>query len=154
MPLKELVLGCDFTAVKLMKEVRNLLEQQAVPYTLIGVEDESDETAYPLIARQVAEAIITSGYQKEGILICGTGIGMSISANKFPGIYAAICHDGYSAERARLSNSANVICMGARVIGPEHAKKVLGAWLNTEFQGGRSQAKLDIIRSIEEKLFR
>ncbi len=154
MPAKELILGCDFAAVKLMKVVRKLLEDQAIAYTFIGVEDESDETAYPLIARQVAEAIIASGYQKEGILICGTGIGMSISANKFPGIYAAICHDGYSAERARLSNSTNVLCMGARVIGPEHAKKVLSAWLKTEFQGGRSQAKLDLIRSFEQELYR
>ena len=154
MPAKELILGCDFAAVELMKVVRKLLEDQAIAYTFIGVEDESDETAYPLIARQVAEAIIASGYEKEGILICGTGIGMSISANKFPGIYAALCHDGYSAERARLSNSSNVLCMGARVIGPEHAKKILSAWLRTEFQGGRSQAKLDLIRSFEQELYR
>jgi ribose 5-phosphate isomerase B len=79
---------------------------------------------------------------------------MSITANKFPGIYAAVCHDNYSAERARLSNNSNVICMGARVIGPELAKKVLGEWLNLEFSGGRSQSKVDTIKKIEEKTFK
>ena len=76
------------------------------------------------------EKIIASDYGKEGILICGTGIGMAITANKFPGIYAAVCHDNYSAERARLSNNSNVLCMGARIIGPELAKKVLREWLS------------------------
>jgi ribose 5-phosphate isomerase B len=77
---------------------------------------------------------------------------MAITANKFPGIYAAVCHDNYSAERARLSNNTNVICMGARIIGPELAKKVMKEWLSLEFQGGSSQSKVDTIKDIEKGL--
>jgi ribose 5-phosphate isomerase B len=151
---KELVLGCDNAAVGLMQEIRKFLNEQSIPYTYVGVENEGDETYYPRVAEKVAEEIIASNYQKEGVLICGTGIGMSITANKFPGIYAAVCHDNYSAERSRLSNNANVICMGARVIGPELAKKILAEWLNLEFKGGRSQAKVDTIKEIEEKMYK
>jgi ribose 5-phosphate isomerase B len=151
---KELVLGCDNAAVSLMQEIRKFLDDQAIPYTYVGVENDADDTYYPRVAQKVAEEIIASGYQKEGVLICGTGIGMSITANKFPGIYAAVCHDNYSAERSRLSNNANVICMGARVIGPELAKKVLAEWLDLEFKGGRSQAKVDTIKEIEEHTFK
>ena len=151
---KELVLGCDNAAVGLMDEIRKYLDEQKVPYRFLGVEGEKDETYYPLVAQKVAEEIIASGYEKEGILICGTGIGMSITANKFPGIYAAVCHDSYSAERARLSNNSNVICMGARVIGPELAKKVLHEWLSLEFKGGRSQSKVDTIKEIEKQVYK
>lgn len=154
MQQKELVIGCDNAAVGLMHEIRKFLDEQGIQYQFVGVDRDTDDTYYPLIAQKVAEEIIASGYQKEGLLICGTGIGMSITANKFPGIYAAVCHDNYSAERARLSNNSNVICMGARVIGPELAKKVLTEWLNLEFKGGRSQAKVDTIKNIEEKVFK
>jgi ribose 5-phosphate isomerase B len=154
MPHKELVLGCDNAAVGLMREIRNFLDEQSIPYTFVGVETENDATYYPLVAQKVAQQIIDSNYQKEGLLICGTGIGMSITANKFPGIYAAVCHDNYSAERARLSNNSNVICMGARVIGPELAKKILAEWLSLEFKGGRSQSKIDTIKNIEEQTFK
>ena len=151
---KELVLGCDNAAVGLMQEIRKYLDEQSIPYTYLGVESEADDTYYPRVAQKVAEEIIASDYQKEGVLICGTGIGMSITANKFPGIYAAVCHDNYSAERSRLSNNANVLCMGARVIGPELAKKILAEWLNLEFKGGRSQSKVDTIKEIEEKMYK
>ena len=151
---KELILGCDNAAVGLMKEIREFLDHEKVPYTSVGVEDASDETFYPRIAQRVSEAIIASGYTKEGLLICGTGIGMAITANKHPGIYAAVCHDNYSAERARLSNDTNVICMGARIIGPELAKKVLAEWLSLEFKGGRSQPKVDVIKEIEKRVYK
>ena len=154
MTKKELVLGCDNAAVGLMAEVRKYLDDHKIAYTYVGVESESDGCYYPLIAQRVAEEIIASGYTKEGILICGTGIGMSITANKFPGIYAAVCHDNYSAERARLSNNANVLCMGARIIGPELAKKVLAEWLDLEFQGGRSLPKVAEIQKIEERMYK
>lgn len=137
-----------------MREVRKFLDEHEIPYTFLGVESESDDSYYPLIAQWVAEEIITSGYTKEGILICGTGIGMAITANKFPGIYAAVCHDNYSAERARLSNNSNVLCMGARIIGPELAKKVLAEWLSLEFQGGRSAPKVAEIKKIEERMYK
>jgi len=151
---KTLVIGCDNAAATLKNEIKNFLSQQGLTVEDLGVESEADQTAYPLIAQKVCEAIIQSGYRKEGILICGTGIGMAITANKFPGIYAAVCHDSYSAERARLSNNSNIICMGARIIGPELAKKVLKEWLNLEFKGGRSVDKLAKIKEIERKTFK
>lgn len=148
---KELVLGCDNAAVDLMREVRAFLAEQGAKLTFLGVDSVADDTAYPSVAQRVAEEIVRSGYRKEGILICGTGIGMSITANKYPGIYAAVCHDAYSAERARLSNNTNVLCMGARVVGPELAKKIVKEWLYLEFKEGRSTPKLQEIAEIEKR---
>jgi ribose 5-phosphate isomerase B len=149
---KNIVIGCDNAAVSLKRVITKLLDEMGYRYEDVGVNDETDQTYYPNVAKLVCEKIIESGYSKEGILICGTGIGMSITANKFPGIYAAVCHDSYSTERARLSNNANVICMGARVIGPELAKKIMKEWLSQEFRGGASQAKVDRIAEIEHSL--
>jgi ribose 5-phosphate isomerase B len=154
MTVKHLVLGCDSAAVDLMAEIRLFLDKEQIPHTFIGVENTQDDTSYPLVAQRVAEEIMASQYTKDGILICGTGIGMAITANKFPGIYAAVCHDNYSAERARLSNNTNVICMGARIVGPELAKKVLKEWLDLEFIDGRSTPKVAEIRKIEEKMYK
>jgi ribose 5-phosphate isomerase B len=119
----------------------------------VGVTDERDDTMYPLVAERLVAEIIESGYSKEGILICGTGIGMAITANKFPGIYAAVCHDIYSAERAKLSNNANVITLGAKVVGPELAKRIVLEWLNLEFKPGSSSPKVEKIREFERKNF-
>ena len=145
------VVGCDNAAVELKQELLGVLKAQGLEYEDVGVASTADDTMYPSVAEQVCQRIIDSGYKKEGILVCGTGIGMAITANEFPGIYAAVCHDNYSAERARLSNNTNVICMGARIIGPELAKKVLAEWLQLKFQGGRSQAKVDKIQELESR---
>lgn len=150
----ELVIGCDNAAVTLKNEIKEFLSKEGFVFTDVGVNSSDDETIYPLVAEKVAKEIMLSKYQKNGILICGTGIGMAIAANKFPGIYAAVCHDNYSAERARLSNNSNVICMGARIIGPELAKKVLKEWLTLEFKGGRSLPKVEKIKEIEGNFFR
>ena len=154
MAQKPIVIGCDDAAIGLKNAIKDLLDEQGVPYEDVGVEAEGDSTVYPSVAAKVAQMIIDSNFAKDGILICGTGIGMSITANKFPGIYAALCHDAYSAERARLSNNANVLCMGARVIGPELAKKVVREWLQLEFKEGRSSAKLQVIRELEKRLLK
>ncbi len=106
---------------------------------------------YPDIAVEVARAI-KAGKHERGILICGTGIGMSISANKVPGIRAAQCHDTYSAERARKSNNAQIISLGARVIGVELAKTIVSAWLESEFDGGNSAPKVERIGYYEQHL--
>lgn len=151
MAKKEIVIGCDNAAVELKNVLIGLLKEEGYKFENVGVDSADDPTEYPLVAQQVAEKIIASKYQKEGILVCGTGIGMSITANKFPGIYAAVCHDSYSAERARLSNNSNVICMGARIIGPELAKKTLREWLSLEFTGGRSLSKVQRIMEIEKR---
>ncbi|HEX2953871.1 MAG TPA: ribose 5-phosphate isomerase B [Bacillota bacterium] len=148
-----LVVGCDNAAVDLKREILAFLSEEGYTFEDIGVNAAEDATIYPLVAEKVARAIIESGYEKQGILICGTGIGMAITSNKFPGIYAAVCHDSYSAERAKLSNNANVICMGARIIGPELAKKVLKEWLSLEFTGGRSLDKVAKIKELEGSTF-
>jgi len=150
MALKPIVIGCDNAAVELKNMVLGVLKEEGRTFENVGVDSAEDQTEYPVIAQRVAEKIIASNYEKEGILICGTGIGMAITANKFPGIYAAVCHDNYSAERARLSNNSNVCCMGARIIGPELAKKVLREWLSLEFKGGRSLSKVEKIAAIEK----
>ena len=105
---------------------------------------------YPDIALNVAERV-ASGECERGILVCGTGIGMCITANKVPGVRAALCHDTYSAERARKSNDAQVITMGARVIGPELAKAIIDAWLVSEFAGGGSTVKVEKMNRVDEK---
>jgi ribose 5-phosphate isomerase B len=154
MPSKPIVIGCDNAAVELKNVLIGLLKEEGLAFEDVGVNNAEDQTEYPEVARRAADKIIASNYQKEGILVCGTGIGMSITANKFPGIYAAVCHDNYSAERARLSNNSNMICMGARIIGPELAKKVLREWLHLEFKGGRSLSKVEKIVAIEKQNYK
>ncbi|HEY8438257.1 MAG TPA: RpiB/LacA/LacB family sugar-phosphate isomerase [Candidatus Limnocylindrales bacterium] len=108
------------------------------------------EIDYPDVAEQVAMAI-RDGRSDRAILICGTGIGMAIAANKVPGVRAALAHDVYSAERARKSNNAQILTLGARVIGPESAKTVVHAWLESEFAGGASTRKVEKIDRLEER---
>lgn len=108
------------------------------------------EVDYPDVAERVAEAI-RGGRSDRGILICGTGIGMAIAANKVPGVRAAQAHDVYSAERARKSNNAQILTLGARVIGPESAKTVVHAWLESEFAGGASTRKVEKLERLDER---
>jgi len=103
---------------------------------------------YPDVARAVAEAV-ASGQEERAILVCGTGIGMAMTANKIPGVRAAQAHDVYSAERARKSNDAQVLALGARVIGPELAKSVVDAFLAADFAGGASTRKVEKMRRID-----
>lgn len=146
---KQIVIGCDNAGVGLKEEIKKFIEKQGYDVMDAGVGDPQDNTYYPLIARKVANQIIASGYSIQGILICGTGIGMAMTANKFPGIFAAVCHDNFSAERAKLSNDANVLCMGARVIGPELAKKITGEWLSLTFADGSSTPKVKAMHQID-----
>jgi ribose 5-phosphate isomerase B len=105
-----------------------------------GVDD--DSRAYPSIAFEVAENV-RDGVYPRAILLCGTGIGVAIAANKVPGVYAATCHDTYSAQRARRSNNAQILTMGARVLGPELALAIVDAWMESEFEGGGSMSKVE-----------
>ena len=150
MARKPIIIGCDNAAVELKNVVIGTMKEEGIPFEDVGVNSPDDDRISGRRPRAM-EKIIASDYSKEGILICGTGIGMSITANKFPGIYAAVCHDNYSAERARLSNNSNVLCMGARIIGPELAKKILREWLSLEFKGGRSLSKVQKIAAIEQE---
>ena len=107
-----------------------------------------DEQDYPDVAAAVAEAVARNEFQR-AVLICGTGLGMAITANKIPGVRAATVHDAYSAERARKSNDAQIITMGSRVIAPQAAEKVLDHWLASEFEGGRSAPKVEKMKAID-----
>jgi ribose 5-phosphate isomerase B len=152
--MKVVVIGCDNAAMALKQEIISVLEACKVHYQDVGVFSADDPELYPNVGAQVCQQIIASGYQKRGILLCGTGIGMAITANKFPGIYAAVCHDIYSTRRACLSNDTNVMTMGARVIGAELAKILVREWLALEFKPGSSSPKLERIRQIERLEFK
>lgn len=150
--MKKYIIGCDCAAVELKDKLKNLLEENNIEVEDIGVKDRKDTTYYPDVAKILCDKIIKSNYEKRGILVCGTGIGMAISANKFNGIRAAVCHDAYSGERAVLSNDANVFCFGERVIGVESAKKILREIINLEFIDGTSTPKIEAINKLEHKI--
>lgn len=142
-----IIVGADHIGLPLKNVVRDHLLSHGVDVVDFGVNSETP-VEYPEIAHQVALAVV-SGQFDRGVLVCGTGIGMAIVANKIPGVRAAQCHDPYSAERARGSNDAQIITLGSRVIGPEAAKKVIDAWLAMEFQGGTSGPKVARINDID-----
>ena len=148
---KTIVIGCDNAAVDMKKSLMEFLGEKGFTLENMGCDSLDDRTNYPSVAERVCREIIKSGFSKRGILLCGTGIGMALTANKFKGIRAAVCHDGFSAERSVLSNNCNVMCMGARVIGPELAKKIAGEWISLEFAGGPSLQKILEIADIEDR---
>ena len=154
MSKKTIVIGCDNAAVNLKNIIKNYVESLGYPVEDVGCFSSDDPTYYPYVAKKLCDEIIASNYEKEGILICGTGIGMAMTANKCPGIRAAVCHDKFSAERAKLSNDGNVLCMGERVIGPELAKKITKEWLSLEFVDGSSTPKVAAIKEVEAGNFK
>ncbi len=151
MDKKVIVIGSDDAGLELKNIIIELIQTRGYIVEDLGVTDKNDKTMYPLIAKRVCEKIIDSGYAKQGILICGTGIGMALVANKFPGIYAAVCHDPYSAERSKRSNNCNLMCMGARVIGVELAKKLTNEWLSYDTVDEKSRPKVDAIVQIDKE---
>jgi ribose 5-phosphate isomerase B len=150
--LMSIAIGCDEAAFDLKEIVKAHLIEVGEEVEDYGVYD-TKPSLYPDIAVKVALEI-QKGRHDRGILMCGTGIGVCIAANKVPGIRAATCHDTYSAERARKSNNAQILTMGARVIGPELAKTVVDAWLKSEFQGGGSTAKVNKIIEYEQQFLK
>jgi ribose 5-phosphate isomerase B len=139
--MKKIAIGCDPNAAALKEIIKEHLEQLGYEHEDYG----SDDTVYANVAIKVAEAVARGDHDR-GILICGTGIGVSIAANKVPGAYAALCSDTYSAERARKSNNANIMTMGSQVIGPELAKTLVRTWMRSEYTpGGRSEPKVQRI---------
>ena len=144
-----IAVGSDDIGFPLKAVLVEYLDELGIEHVDYGARD-ATPVDYPDVAAQVAE-VIAGGEFERGILVCGTGLGMAIAANKVPGVRAATCHDVYSAERARKSNDAQVITMGSRVIGSESAKAVLHAWLESEFQGGNSARKVDKINSLDAR---
>jgi ribose 5-phosphate isomerase B len=147
--MQTIVIGCDNAAVPMKTMLIKFLESKGINVENVGCDSADDPTNYPSIAKRACEKIIESGYKKRGILVCGTGIGMCMTANKFKGIRAAVCHDNFSAERSILSNNGNVLCMGERVIGHELAKKIVAEWITLEFKDGSSTPKVNEIIAIE-----
>ena len=123
------------------------LDEIGVEYKDFGA-DKGEIVLYPDVAKTVAEAVAAGEFER-GILVCGTGIGMAITANKVPGIRAAVCHDPFSTERSRKSNDAQIMCMGERVIGVELAKYLVDIWLKCDFAGGGSAPKVERIMEVE-----
>jgi len=143
-------IGSDHVGFELKEEIKKFLKEKGINYKDYGCYS-PERTDYPIYAEKVAKAII-SGECEKGILICGTGIGMSIAANKFKGIRAAVCSDCYSAKMSRLHNNANILALGSRVVGLELAKTIVEVWLYSEYEGGRHQKRLDLISQFESSI--
>jgi len=141
-----IVIGCDHAAVELKKAVMKHLDDLHLEYLDMGTDGEACD--YPDIAEKVCGKI-TSGEAGKGILLCGTGVGMSIAANKIKGIRAAVCSDCFSVRYTRKHNDANILCMGARVLGEGLALELTDIFLETEFEGGRHQRRVDKITKLE-----
>jgi ribose 5-phosphate isomerase B len=142
-----IAIGCDHNGLAL-KEVllKDVLREHRVRDFGVFTQEPVD---YPDIAVAVAQAVASGEYER-GILICGTGIGMAIAANKVKGIRAAACSDVYSAKMSRRDNDANILCFGGRVIGPGLASEIVTVWLNEPFAGGRHQRRVEKIRALEQ----
>ncbi len=141
-----IAIGCDHGGYELKTALIKHLQENNVEFVDLGCDGETVD--YPDIAVKVCEKV-TSGECDKGILVCGTGIGMSMAANKVKGIRAAVCGDCYSARFTRLHNNANVLCMGARVIGEGLAAQITDEFLDTEFEGGRHERRVEKIMKLE-----
>lgn len=143
-----IAIGCDHAGVEMKKAVIAAMEEKGFQFLDLGTDGEPCD--YPVIAEKVC-AEVTSGNCERGILICGTGIGMSIAANKIKGIRAALCSDSFSTKFTRLHNDSNIMCMGARVLGNGLACELAEIFLTTGFEGGRHQRRVDLITDLENK---
>lgn len=140
---KLIAIGSDHGGFNLKQHVMKHLEERGLEYKDYGTYD-TNSCHYPVYAKAVAKAI-TSGECERGILICGTGIGISIAANKVKGIRASLCSDTYSARLTRNHNNSNILCMGERVLGTGLALDIVDAWLDAEYEGGRHQTRIDML---------
>ncbi len=143
-----IAIGCDHAGVELKKYIISELSKKGFEFEDMGTDGEPCD--YPDMAEKVCRKV-TEGACERGILICGTGIGMSMAANKIKGIRAALCADSFSTKFTRLHNDANVMCMGARTIGPGLAAELAEIFLTTGFEGGRHQRRIDLITALENK---
>jgi ribose 5-phosphate isomerase B len=145
-----IAIGSDHTGVELKETLREQLTalgHEAFDLSVVGGSDEG-RVDYPDVARPLAEAVAAGQYDL-GVLICSNGVGMSITANKVKGVRAALCHDTFSARRARQHTDANILCLGSWCIGPGVAQEVLAAFLEGQFEGGRHARRLDKVKAIE-----
>ena len=143
-----IAIGCDHRGLNLKKAIMELIAELGHEYEDLGCYD-TGSVDYPDTGGKVAQAV-ARGRVDHGILVCSTGIGMSIAANKVPGVRAALCHDTFSAQRSRAHNDANVLCLGEWVVGEGLAKEIVKAYLAAEFEGGRHARRLEKVRALEE----
>ncbi len=142
-------IGNDHAAIDLKNEIVNHLIEKGYEVVNYGI-NEGEKIDYPLMGEEVGNAVVNKEVDL-GILICGTGVGISLAANKVNGVRACVCSEPYSASLSRRHNNTNIIAFGARVVGDELAKMIVDSWLEAEFEGGRHQRRIDIFKEIEEK---
>lgn len=137
-----IIIGSDHGGFKLKRELIQYLQDHSYNVSDLGCYTE-EAFDYPIIAKAVAEKVLSTG--NKGILICGTGIGVSIAANRFKGIRASHCTDTFTARLTRLHNDSNILCLGGRITGVDLALDILNTWLKTDFEGGRHKHRIDMI---------
>jgi ribose 5-phosphate isomerase B len=142
-----IAIACDHAGYQLKTEVVQLLGELGVQVQDLGCSNADESVHYPVFGKKVVDSIL-SRPSGRGILICGTGLGMSIIANRFPGIRAALCHDVSTAVMSRRHNDANLLVLGGRMIGPQLAREIVQVWLATPFDGGRHQDRLDLLEQL------
>lgn len=150
--MAKLIIGSDHAAVGLKEIIKTHLQKTGIEVADVGTFDDAS-VDYPDIGRQVASQV-SEGIYERGILLCGTGLGMSMVANRFAGVRAALCNDLFSAAMSRRHNDANILVMGGRVIGDVLALEIVDTWLRTEFEGGRHQRRLDLFNTMASDIGR
>jgi ribose 5-phosphate isomerase B len=142
-----IAIGCDHAGYPLKTEIVQLLKEMQVPVEDLGCDGPEESVHYPIYGKKVVDAILARP-KVRGILICGTGLGMSVIANRFPGIRATLCNDMFTAAMSRRHNDANLLVLGGRVMGPELAKEIVRVWLSTPFEGGRHRERLELLEKL------
>jgi ribose 5-phosphate isomerase B len=145
-----IAIGCDHAGIELKQQIVDLLKDLRIEYIDYGT-DNTESVDYPDFGEKVSKAV-SSGKIQKGILICGTGIGMSIVANKFPGVRASLCNELFTAKMSRLHNDANILVLGGRIVGRDLAKEIVKTWVSTPFEGERHCRRLEKISRIENRL--
>ena len=145
--MKKIAIGNDHAAVALKFEIMEYLKEKGYEMINVGT-DAPDSFHYPVSGYRVAK-MVAAGEADLGILICGTGVGISLAANKVKGIRCCVCSEPYTAKMSKQHNNTNILAFGARVVGPDLAKMIVDEWLNAEFLGGRHQTRVDMIMEIE-----
>ena len=147
---RRIAIGSDHAGLKLKEAIKRQLGSQGIETIDVGTHT-GDSVDYPDLAEKVAR-LVSTGKIPEGILVCGTGIGMSITANKYPGVRAAVAPTPFMAKMARAHNDANVLCIGARVVTQEQTEEILQAWLGEPFEGGRHQRRVDKMKALDRAI--
>ena len=147
--MRSIIIGADHAGFPLKEKLKGFLAERGLDVVDVGTYND-DPVDYPDFGRRVAESV-SSGSVKRGILVCGSGVGMSITANRFPGVRGALCLDEDMARLSRMHNNSNVLILAGRKTDIETAKGIVKTWLETDFEGGRHQARLDKIKAIEEE---